>query len=119
MSVCVHVSVCLLPRNLGECFISLLVEPIAGKNMSPSDKKLCRFLKNVSVAVKSWYKVLSIDHHLEISLLLLMSAENTEIFVFLRGRCKQDVNLTTIWSSQIALFYLHSQHSKQFYPLNK
>ena len=24
----------------GECFVSLLVEPIAGKNVSPSDKKL-------------------------------------------------------------------------------
>ena len=27
----VCVSVCLLPRNIGECFVSLLVEPIAGK----------------------------------------------------------------------------------------
>ena len=37
--VCVCVSVpCLLPRNLGECFVSLLFEPIAGKNLSPSDK---------------------------------------------------------------------------------
>ena len=44
--VCVCVSVpCLLPRNLGECFVSLLFEPIAGKNLSPSDKKLWRFLK--------------------------------------------------------------------------
>ena len=33
--------VCLLSRNLGECFVSLLVEPIAGKNVSPSDKKNC------------------------------------------------------------------------------
>ena len=46
--VCVCVSVCLLTRNLGECFVSLLFEPIAGKNVSPSDKKLWRFLKNVS-----------------------------------------------------------------------
>ena len=46
--------VCLLPnRNLGECFVSLLFEPIAENNVSPSDKKLCRFLKNVSVAEKS------------------------------------------------------------------
>ena len=37
MSVCLLV---LLPRNLGECFVSLLVEPIAGKNVSPSDKKI-------------------------------------------------------------------------------
>ena len=44
--VCVCVSVpCLLPRNLGECFVSLLFEPIAGKNVSPSDKKLWRFKK--------------------------------------------------------------------------
>ena len=31
---------CVLPRNLGECFVSFLVEPIAGKNVSPSDKKI-------------------------------------------------------------------------------
>ena len=44
--VCVCVSVlCLFPRNLGECFVLLLFEPIAGKNMSPSDKKLWRFKK--------------------------------------------------------------------------
>ena len=73
------VSVCLLPRNLGECFVSLLVELIAGKNMSPSDKQLWQFLKNVSVAEKSQCKVLS---HLEISSLLLMSAENTETLTF-------------------------------------
>ena len=51
--VCVCVFVCLLPCNLGECFVSLLVEPIAGKNASPSDKQLWRFLKNISVAEKS------------------------------------------------------------------
>ena len=34
---------CLFPCNLGECFVSLLVEPIAGKNVSPSDKQLWRF----------------------------------------------------------------------------
>ena len=45
--------VCLLPCNLGECFVSLLFEPIAGKNVSPSDKRLCRFLKNALVAEKS------------------------------------------------------------------
>ena len=50
LSVCV--SVCLLPRNLGECFVSLLVEPIAGNNASPSNKQLWRFLKDVSVAEK-------------------------------------------------------------------
>ena len=52
------VSVCLLPRNLGECFISLLVEPIDGKNVSLS------------------------DHHLKISSLLLMSAENAKTLTF-------------------------------------
>ena len=51
--VCVCVCVRVLPCNLGECFVSLLVEPIAGKNMSPSDKQLWRFLKNISVAEKS------------------------------------------------------------------
>ena len=38
-AVCVCLSVCLLPHNLGECFVSLLFEHIAGKNVSPSDKK--------------------------------------------------------------------------------
>ena len=53
LSACVCVSVCLLPRNLGECFVSLLVELIAGKNVSPFNKQLWRFLTNVSVAEKS------------------------------------------------------------------
>ena len=34
------VCVCVLPRNLGEHFVSLLVDPIAGKNTSPSGKQL-------------------------------------------------------------------------------
>ena len=76
------VSVCLLVRNLGEYFVSLLVEPIVGKNVSPSDKKLWRFLKNVLVAEKSSCKALSTGRHLEISSLLLMSAENTETLTF-------------------------------------
>ena len=80
--VCVCVCVCLLVRNLGEYFVSLLVEPIAGKNVSPSDKQLWRFLKNVLVAEKSSCKALSIGRHLEISSLLLMSAENTETLTF-------------------------------------
>ena len=80
MCVCLSVclSVCLLVRNLGEYFVSLLVEPIAGKNVSPSDKKLWRFSKNVLGAEKSQCKALLIGHLLEISSLLLMSAENTE-----------------------------------------
>ena len=72
MRVCV--CVCVLPRNLGECFVSLLVEPIAGKKVSPSDKQLWRFLKNVLVAEKSQCKALSNGRHIEISSLLLMSA---------------------------------------------
>ena len=32
--IAIGLSVCLLPRNLGECFVLLLVEPIAGKKMS-------------------------------------------------------------------------------------
>ena len=75
-------SVCLLPRNLGEYFVSLLFEPIARKNVSPSDKQLWRFLKNVLVAEKSQCKVLSIGRHLEMSSLLLMSAENNETLTF-------------------------------------
>ena len=50
--------------------------------MSPSDKQLWRFSKNVLVAEKSQCKVLSIVRHLEISTLLLMSAENTETLTF-------------------------------------
>ena len=69
-------------RNLGDSFVSLLVEPIVGKNVSPSDKKLWRFSKNVLVAEKSQCKVLSIVRHLENSSLLLMSAENTETLTF-------------------------------------
>ena len=34
------VSICLLPRNCEECFVSLVFESIAGKNASPSDKKI-------------------------------------------------------------------------------
>ena len=76
--MCVCVCVCLLVRNLGE----YIVEPTAEKNVSPSDKQLWRFLKNVLVAEKSSCKALSIGRHLEISSLLLMSAENTETLTF-------------------------------------
>ena len=76
--VCVCLCVCVLPRNLGDSFVLLLVESIAGKNVSPSDKKLWQFLKNILEAEKSQCKALSIGRHLEISSLLLMSAENTE-----------------------------------------
>ena len=72
----------MLPRNLGDSFVSLLVEPIAGKNVSSSDKQLWRFSKNVLVAEKSQCKALSIGRHLEMSSLLLMSAENTETLTF-------------------------------------
>ena len=69
----------MLPRNLGDSFVWLLAEPIARKNMSPSDKKFWPFLKNVLGAEKSQCKALSIGRHLEIYSLLLMSAENTKI----------------------------------------
>ena len=39
---------------------------------------MCRFLKNILVAEKSQCKGLLIGRHLEISSLLLMSAENTK-----------------------------------------
>ena len=74
--------VCLFLCNLGDSFVSLLVEPIAGQNVRPSDKELCRFLKNVLVAEKLQCKALSISRHLEISLLLLMSSVNTETLTF-------------------------------------
>ena len=76
------VCVCLFFLNLGDSFVLLLVEPIAGKNVSPSDKQLWRFLKNVLVAEKLQCKTLSIGRHLEMSLLLLMSAENTKTLTF-------------------------------------
>ena len=82
MSVSVCVCMCLFFCNLGDSFVSLLVEPIAGKNASPSDKNLWRFSKNDLVAEKSQCKALSISCHLEISSLLLMSAENTETLTF-------------------------------------
>ena len=72
--VCVCVCVCVFLHNLGDSFILFLVEPIAGKNVSPSNKSLWRFSRNVLVAEKSQCKALSIGRHLEISLLLLMSA---------------------------------------------
>ena len=50
--------------------------------MSPSDKNLWRFSKNVLVAEKSQCKALSISRYLKISLLVLMSAENTETLTF-------------------------------------
>ena len=58
IAICLCVSVCLFLRNLGDSFLSLLFEPIAGKNVSPSDKQLWRFSKNVLVAEKSQCKVL-------------------------------------------------------------
>ena len=80
--MCVCLCVCELPHNLGDSFVSLLVEPIAGKNVSPSDKKLWQFLKNILGIEKSQCKALSIGRYLEISSLLLMSAENTETLTF-------------------------------------
>ena len=47
------VCVCVFLRNFGDSFVSLLVEPIAGKNVSPSDNQLWRFSKNVLVTEKS------------------------------------------------------------------
>ena len=80
LSVCL--CVCVLPRNLGDSFVLLLIESIAGKNVSPSDKQLWRFLKNILGAEKSQCKALSIGRHLEISFLFLMSAENTKTLTF-------------------------------------
>ena len=55
-------------------FVSLLVEPVAGKNTSPSDEQLWQVLKKVFVAEKWLCKASLTGHYLEISLLLLMSA---------------------------------------------
>ena len=74
----------MLPRSLGDTFsfVSLLIEPIAGKIVSPSDKQLWQFSKNVLGTEKSQCKALLIGCHLEISSFLLMSAENTEPLTF-------------------------------------
>ena len=72
----------MLPRNLGDSFVLLLIESIAGKNVSPSDKQLWQFSKSILGTKKLQCKALSIGCHLEISLLLLMSAENTETLTF-------------------------------------
>ena len=72
----------MLPCNLGDSFVSLLIESIAGKNVSPSDKSCGNLKKKVLCAEKLQCKALSIGRHLEISSLLLMSAENTETLTF-------------------------------------
>ena len=62
-------------------FVSLLFEPIAGKNVNPSDKFLWRFSKNVLVAEK-WQCTESLVDRSPSSSLLLISAENTETLTF-------------------------------------
>ena len=99
----VCVCVCVLPHNLGECFVLLLIEPIARKNVSPSDKQLWRFLKNFLVAEKSQCKALSIGRHLEISSLLLMSAEknqNASLKLCFLGfvHCNNELFFSYLWS---------------------
>ena len=71
----------MLPRNLGECFVSLLVEPIVEKNVNPSDKKIVAIFGELFTE-QSRCKALSIGRHLEISSLLLMSTENIETLTF-------------------------------------
>ena len=96
----------MLPHNLGDSFVSLLVESIAGKNVSPSDKQLWRFSKNVLGAEKSQCKALSIGRHLEISSLLLMSAENTKMLTFVSLKlcflgfvhCHNELFFSYLWS---------------------
>ena len=85
MCVCVCVSVCVCSFVILEIasFRRLLVEPIAGKNVSPSDKKIvATFEKRLSCSHlqrnHSVQSNRSIVRHLEISSLLLMSAENPD-----------------------------------------
>ena len=40
--IAIGLCVCVSLRNLGECFILIFIEPIPGKNVSPSDKNLWR-----------------------------------------------------------------------------
>ena len=74
ISLCVCVCSLVIVEN---ALFRFLLNPFAGKNLSPSGKKLWRFLENFLVAKKSQCKALSIGHYLEISLLLLMSAADT------------------------------------------
>ena len=67
---------------LENALFSFLLNPLLERNVSPSDEQLWRFLENCLVAEKKQCKFLYISCHLEISLLLLMSAENTEILTF-------------------------------------
>ena len=92
---------CVLPCSLGEYFVSLLVKPIAGKNVSPSNKQLWRFLKNISFAEKLQCKALFIGRHLEISSLLLMSAEknlNTNFCFLGFVHCHNELFFSYLWS---------------------
>ena len=57
--------VCLFHTNLRDYFVLLLVEPIAEKNASLSDKLLWQFLKNIFVSEKWSSNALSIGCYLE------------------------------------------------------
>ena len=67
---------------------------------------MCGFPKNVLVAEKLQCIALSIGHHLEISSLLLMSAENSESITFVSLKlcfleyvhCHNDLFFSFLWS---------------------
>ena len=62
--------------------VSLQLEYLNRKSILFSCKHMCGFPKNVLVAEKLQCIALSIGRHLEISSLLLMSAENSETLTF-------------------------------------
>ena len=64
--MCLSVCVCVFPCNLGGYFVSLLIEPMVRKNVSPSDKTIVAiFEKNVFVVEKWSCKASSIRCHLK------------------------------------------------------
>ena len=77
--VCLSVFYLVILRNASFRFF---LNPLLERMQVLLIKTLWQFLKNFLVAEKSWCKALSISRHLEISSLLLMSAENNEMLTF-------------------------------------
>ena len=97
MCVCVCVCPCsfVILEMASFCFL-----------LNPVLIKLWRFSKNVLVAEKSQWKALLIGRHLEISSLLLLSAENTEMLTFVSLKfcflglvhCHNELFFSYLWS---------------------
>ena len=100
---------CVFLRNLGEYYVLLLVEPISGKNVSPSDKQLWLFFeKRLSKlqrnrSVKS-YRSFAILKFLRF---LLMSAENNETLTFVS--LALSIVITSCFSAIYGVLSINSQ----------